>query len=212
MSQYQSGEYINEFLNQMPTLLLTMRKMDVDQMLQTRKLDQQDRVINLDAQRFAFDSNMRNRQMNIMEAEAGRAGELFAEEKKGRQAWRKVKEPLTQAMKQRMQLDEEYRTQRKDMPWLTEVFRPGEEDINIPFTDSPLIKSERTIAKEAAEEKYGKPKEASEVFGDVESISKDLSPEQFMSIYSNPYFQPQMLGKTGLMGLASAPMAGGYYP
>ena len=209
MSQYQSGEYINEFLNQMPTLLLTMRKMDVDQMLQTRKLDQQDRVINLDAQRFAFDSTMRNRQMNIMEAEAGRAGELFAEEKKGRQAWRKVKEPLTQAMKQRMQLDEEYRKQKEDMPF-KHWWRPNEESWQIFGKD--IIKSERQIAKEAAEEKYGKPKEASEVFGDVESISKDLSPEQFMSIYSNPYFQPQMLGKTGLMGLASAPMAGGYYP
>ena len=55
---YESGQYINEFLNEMPTLLLTMRKMDVDQMLQTRKLDQQDRVIDLDAQRFAFDSTM----------------------------------------------------------------------------------------------------------------------------------------------------------
>tara|TARA_Y100001938_G_scaffold141779_1_gene212080 strand:+ start:5173 stop:5802 length:630 start_codon:yes stop_codon:yes gene_type:complete len=209
MSQYQSGEYINEFLNQMPTLLLTMRKMDVDQMLQTRKLDQQDRVINLDAQRFAFDSTMRDRQMNIMEAEAGRAGELFAEEKKGRQAWRKVKEPLTQAMKQRMQLDEEYRKQKEDMPF-KHWWRPNEESWQIFGKD--IIKSERQIAKDIAEEKYGKPKEASEVFGDVESISKDLSPEQFMSIYSNPYFQPQMLGKTGLMGLASAPMAGGYYP
>lgn len=209
MSQYQSGEYINEFLNQMPTLLLTMRKMDVDQMLQTRKLDQQDRVINLDAQRFAFDSTMRDRQMNIMEAEAGRAGELFAEEKKGRQAWRKVKEPLTQAMKQRMQLQEEYDKQIKDMPF-KHWWRPDEESWQIFGKD--IIKSERQIAKDVAEEKYGKPKEASEVFGDVESISKDLSPEQFMSIYSNPYFQPQMLGKTGLMGLASAPMAGGYYP
>ena len=206
MSQYQSGEYINEFLNQMPTLLLTMRKMDVDQMLQTRKLDQQDRVINLDAQRFAFDSTMRDRQMNIMEAEAGRAGELFAEEKKGRQAWRKVKEPLTQAMKQRMQLQEEYDKQIKDMPF-KHWWRPDEESWQIFGKD--IIKSERQIAKDVAEENYGQPKEASEVFGDVESISKDLSPEQFISIYSNPYFQPQMLCKTGLKGIASAPMAGG---
>ena len=44
---YESGQYINEFLNEMPTLLLTMRKMDVDQMLATRKLDQQDRVISI---------------------------------------------------------------------------------------------------------------------------------------------------------------------
>ena len=209
---YESGQYINEFLNEMPTLLLTMRKMDVDQMLQTRKLDQADVALNLDQQRFNFDSSIRDRQMSVMEAESGRAGELFKEQKRGREAWRKIKEPLTQAMQHRLQLGEEYRKQRKDMPWLTEVFRPGEEDINIPFTDSPLLKSERTIAKEAAEEKYGEPREASEIFGDVQSMSADLTPEQFMGVYTNPYFQPQMLGKSGLMGLTTAGLVGGQYP
>ena len=111
-----------------------------------------------------------------------------------------------------MQLDEEYREQRKDMPWLTQVLRPGEEDINIPFTDSPLIKSERTVAKEAAEDIYGKPRDASEVFGDIESISADLTPPQFLSIYQNPVFQPQLLGKTGLLGATTAGSVGGYYP
>ena len=209
---YESGQYINEFLNEMPTLLLTMRKMDVDQMLQTRKLDQQDRVIDLDAQRFAFDSTMRDRQMNLMEAESGRAGDLFEEQKRGRQAWRQSIGPLKQAMKQGLQLQEEYDQQRKDMPWLEQVLRPGEEDINIPIIDYTLRKSEKTVAEEAAEEKYGEPMKASEVFGDVEAISGELTPEQFMSIYDNPYFQPRMLGKSGLMGLTTAGLAGGQYP
>ena len=42
MAQYEAGQYINEFMNEMPSLLLTMRKMDIDQMLETRRLDQQD--------------------------------------------------------------------------------------------------------------------------------------------------------------------------
>ena len=206
---YESGQYINEFLNEMPTLLLTMRKMDVDQMLQTRKLDQQDRVIDLDAQRFAFDSTMRDRQMNLMEAESGRAGDLFEEQKRGRQAWRESIGPLKQAMKQGLQLQEEYDQQRKDMPFLS-WWRPNEESWQIFGKD--IIKSEKQIAKDIAEEKYGEPMKASEVFGDVEAISGELTPEQFMSIYDNPYFQPRMLGKSGLMGLTTAGLAGGQYP
>ena len=202
---YESGQYINEFLNEMPTLLLTMRKMDVDQMLATRKLDQQDRVIDLDAQRFAFESTMKDRQMNIMEAESGRAGELFAEQKRGREAWRKIKEPLTQAMQQNLQLDEEFDKQIEEMPWHQKVFRLEDED----FLG---IESERSRAERLAEEKYGEPRKPSEIFGDVESISKDLTPEQFMGIYTNPYFQPQMLGKSGLMGLTTAGLVGGQYP
>ena len=206
---YESGQYINEFLNEMPTLLLTMRKMDVDQMLQTRKLDQQDRVIDLDAQRFAFDSTMRDRQMNLMEAESGRAGDLFEEQKRGRQAWRQSIGPLKQAMKQGLQLQEEYDQQREDMPFLS-WWRPNEESWQIFGKD--IIKSEKQIAKDIAEEKYGEPMKASEVFGDVEAISGELTPEQFMSIYDNPYFQPRMLGKSGLMGLTTAGLAGGQYP
>ena len=68
------------------------------------------------------------------------------------------------------------------------------------------------MAEEAAEEKYGEPMKASEVFGDVAAISGELTPEQFMSIYDNPYFQPRMLGKSGLMGLTTAGLAGGQYP
>tara|TARA_R110002073_G_scaffold138464_1_gene288180 strand:- start:10207 stop:10554 length:348 start_codon:yes stop_codon:yes gene_type:complete len=115
-------------------------------------------------------------------------------------------------MKQRMQLDEEYREQRKDMGFWDELSRPGEEDINIPFTDYSIRDSERTLAKEAAEDKYGKPQEASEVFGDIESMSADLNPEQFLSIYQNPVFQSQLLGKTGLLGATTAGSVGGYYP
>jgi len=202
---YESGQYINEFLNEMPTLLLTMRKMDVDQMLATRKLDQADVALNLDQQRFDFDSLIRDRQMRVMEAESGRAGELFAEQKRGREAWRKIKEPLTQAMQQNLQLDEEFDKQIEEMPWHQKVFRLEDED----FLG---IESERSRAERLAEEKYGEPRKPSEIFGDVESISKDLTPEQFMGIYTNPYFQPQMLGKSGLMGLTTAGLVGGQYP
>ena len=202
---YESGQYINEFLNEMPTLLLTMRKMDVDQMLATRKLDQADVALNLDQQKFDFDSLIRDRQMRVMEAESGRAGELFAEQKRGREAWRKIKEPLTQAMQHRLQLGEEARQQEKDMPWYQKAFRHEDED----FLG---IESERSRAERLAEEKYGKPREASEIFGDIKSMSADLTPEQFMGIYTNPYFQPQMLGKSGLMGLTTAGLVGGQYP
>ena len=205
MAQYEAGQYINEFLNEMPSLLLTMRKMDIDQMLETRRLDQQDTSLNMQRERDLVDFDMRERQMTMNE-------DIFGESKKGREALRKGKGPLLKEMKQRMQLDEEYREQRKDMPWLTQVLRPGEEDINIPFTDSPLIKSERTVAKEAAEDIYGKPRDASEVFGDIESISADLTPPQFLSLYQNPVFQPQLLGKTGLLGATTAGSVGGYYP
>ena len=202
---YESGQYINEFLNEMPTLLLTMRKMDVDQMLQTRKLDQADVALNLDQQRFNFDSSIRDRQMSVMEAESGRAGELFAERKRGREAWRKIKEPLTQAMQQRLQLGEETEQQIKDMPSWQKAFRLEDED----FLG---IESEKNRAKRLAEEKYGEPRKASEIFGDVQSMSADLTPEQFMGVYTNPYFQPQMLGKSGLMGLTTAGLSGGQYP
>jgi|TARA_R110001599_G_scaffold246244_3_gene446340 hypothetical protein len=205
MAQYEAGQYINEFMNEMPSLLLTMRKMDIDQMLDTRRLDQQDTVNNMQQQRDLVDANMRERQMVMNE-------DIFGESKQGREAWRKVKGPLLKNMKQRMQLDEEYREQRKDMGFWDELSRPGEEDINIPFTDYSIRDSERTLAKEAAEDKYGKPQEASEVFGDIESMSADLNPEQFLSIYQNPVFQSQLLGKTGLLGATTAGSVGGYYP
>ena len=205
MAQYEAGQYINEFMNELPSLLLTMRKMDIDQMLETRRLDQQDVSLDMQRQRDLVDFDMRERQMVMNES-------IFGEQKRGREAWRKVKGPLLKEMKQRMQLDEEYREQRKHMPWLTQVLRPGEEDINIPFTDWSIRDSERTIAKEAAEDIYGKPRDASQVFGDIESMSVDLTPEQWMSIYQNPVFQPQLLGKTGLLGATTAGSVGGYYP
>ena len=213
---YESGQYINEFLNNMPTLLLTMRKMDVDQMLATRKLDQQDVTIDLQRQRDIVDASMRDRQISVMESESGRAGELFAEQKKGREAWRNIKGPVTENMLQRLQLDEEHEEQMKNMGFWEQVFRPEKESFRMPFTDPSeekfIRKSERQVAKEAAEEKYGKPKKPSEVFGDVQSMSADLTPEQFMQMYTDPYFQPQMLGKTGLMGLTTAGLVGGQYP
>jgi hypothetical protein len=205
MAQYESGQYINEFLDNMPNLLLTMRKMDVDQMLKTRRLDQIDIGQNLDQERFNFDSLIKDRQMSVLEAESGISLEERAEAKRGREAWRKIKEPLTQAMQQNLQLDEEYREQIKDMPWYQKAFRLEEED----FLG---IESERTRAERFAEEKYGEPRKPSEIFGDVKSLSAELTPPQFMQMYTDPYFQPQMLGKTGLMGLTTAGLVGGQYP
>jgi len=205
MAQYEAGQYINEFMNEMPSLLLTMRKMDIDQMLETRRLDQQDTSLNMQRERDLVDFDMRERQMTMNE-------DIFGRTKKGEEAWKKVKGPLLKNMKQRMQLDEEYRDQRKDMGFFEQVFRPGEEDWKIPFTDYSYLDSERTVAKEAAEEKYGKPQKASEVFGDIESMSAELGPEQFLSLYQNPVFQPQLLGKTGLLGATTAGSVGGYYP
>ena len=202
MAQYESGQYVNEFLNQMPNLLLTMRKMDVDQMLRTRQLDQGDIRLDLERKRDIIDADMRERQMSMME-------DTFGIKKKETEAWKQVKEPLLQAMQQRMMLDETTRKNVKDMPW-TSKWRPDEESFKV--FGKEIIKSERQLAKDAAEEMHGKPKEASEVFGDVKSISADLSPELWMQIYSSPMFQPYMTGKTGLLGATTAGSVGGYYP
>ena len=202
MAQYESGQYVNEFLNQMPNLLLTMRKMDVDQMLQTRQLDQGDIRLDLERKRDIIDADMRERQMSMME-------DTFGVKKKETEAWKQVKEPLLQAMQQRMMLDETTRKNVKDMPW-TSKWRPDEESFKV--FGKEIIKSERQLAKDAAEEMHGKPKEASEVFGDVKSISADLPPELWMQVYSSPMFQPYMTGKTGLLGATTAGSVGGYYP
>ena len=203
MAQYESGQYINEFLNQMPNLLLTMRKMDVDQMLQTRQLDQGDIRLDLERKRDIIDADMRERQMSMME-------DTFGVKKKETEAWKQVKEPLLQAMQQRMALDESTRKARKDMSWFEKKWRPDEEAFTV--FGKEIIKSEQDIAKEQAEALHGKPKEASEVFGDVKSISADLPPELWMQIYSSPMFQPYMTGKTGLLGATTAGSVGGYYP
>ena len=203
MAQYESGQYINEFLNQMPNLLLTMRKMDVDQMLHTRQLDQGDIRLDLERKRDIIDADMRERQMSMME-------DTFGIKKKETEAWKQVKEPLLQAMQQRMALDESTRKARKDMSWFEKKWRPDEEAFTV--FGKEIIKSEQDIAKEQAEALHGKPKEASEVFGDVKSISADLPPELWMQIYSSPMFQPYMTGKTGLLGATTAGSVGGYYP
>jgi hypothetical protein len=205
MAQYESGQYINEFLDNMPNLLLTMRKMDVDQMLKTRRLDQIDIGQNLDQERFNFDSLIKDRQMSVLEAESGISLEERAEAKRGRKAWRDIKGPLTKDMLQGLQLGEEYDEQIKNMGFWEQVFRPRDED----FLG---IKSERTIATEAAEEKYGERKKPSKLFEEIRSISGELTPPQFMDIYTDPNFQPRMLGKTGLMGLTTAGLVGGQYP
>ena len=203
MAQYESGQYINEFLNQMPNLLLTMRQMDVDQMLETRQLDQSDIRLDLERKRDIIDADMRERQMSMME-------DTFGVKKKETEAWKQVKEPLLQAMQQRMALDESTRKARKDMSWFEKKWRPDEEAFTV--FGKEIIKSEQDIAKEQAEALHGKPKEASEVFGDVKSISADLPPELWMQIYSSPMFQPYMTGKTGLLGATTAGSVGGYYP
>jgi len=204
MAQYEAGQYINEFMNEMPSLLLTMRKMDIDQMLETRRLDQQDTVNNMQRERDLVEFDMRERQMVMNES-------IFGEQKEKREAWTKVKKPLLDEMKKNLQREEEISQQEKDMPW-HQWWRPNKEDFNPFDQEDPWIKSERTVAKEAAEDIYGKPREASELFGDIQSMSVDLTPEQWMSIYQNPVFQPQLLGKTGLLGATTAGSVGGYYP
>ena len=203
MAQYESGQYINEFLNQMPNLLLTMRKMDVDQMLRTRQLDQGDIKLDLERKRDIIDADMRERQMSMME-------ETFGVDKKQRESWAKIKQPLMQAMQQRMALDESTRKARKDMPWFEKKWRPDEEAFTV--FGKEIIKSEQDIAKEQAEALHGKPKEASEVFGEVSQIAEELPPELWQSIYSSPMFRPYMTGKTGLLGATTAGSMGGYYP
>ena len=76
MAQYEAGQYINEFMNEMPSLLLTMRKMDIDQMLETRRLDQQDVSLDMQRQRDLVDFDMRERQMVMNESS-------FGEQKRG---------------------------------------------------------------------------------------------------------------------------------
>ena len=77
MAQYEAGQYINEFLNEMPSLLLTMRKMDIDQMLETRRLDQQDTSLIMQRERDLVDFDMRERQMLMNES-------IFGEQKEKR--------------------------------------------------------------------------------------------------------------------------------
>ena len=120
---YESGQYINEFLNDMPSLLLTMRKMDVDQMLATRKLDQQDTIIDLNKQKFAFESTIQDRQLAVLEAESGRAGELFAEEKRGRAAQKKMMVPIHQAMIKEKKLEEAIKKERSELSWWDKASR-----------------------------------------------------------------------------------------
>jgi len=204
MAQYEAGQYINEFMNEMPSLLLTMRKMDIDQMLDTRRLDQQDTVNNMQQQRDLVDADMRERQMFMNE-------KIFGEQEKKREAWTTVKKPLLDEMKLNLQREEEISQQEKDMPW-HKWWRPNVEDINPFGQEDPWVKSERTLAREAAEEKYGKPREASELFGDVSKGSELLDPQQWQSIYGSDVFQPQLLGKTGLLGATTAGSMGGYYP
>ena len=134
MAQYEAGQYINEFMNEMPSLLLTMRKMDIDQMLDTRRLDQQDTSLNMQQQRDLVDADMRERQMTMNE-------DIFGEQKEGREAWKKVKKPLLAHMKHLKQLDEERRQQEKKMP-VSSWWRPNVEDINPFGQEYPWIKSE----------------------------------------------------------------------
>jgi hypothetical protein len=120
---YESGQYINEFLNNAPNLLLTMRKMDVDQMLETRKLDQVDIDQNLKQQTFDFESLIRNRQMAVLESESAYG---LGERKKLREeaeAQKKMMKPIHQAMLKKKKLEEAMERERSDLSWWDKASR-----------------------------------------------------------------------------------------
>ena len=114
---YESGQYINEFLNEMPTLLLTMRKMDVDQMLATRKLDQADVALNLDQQKFDFDSLIRDRQMRVLESESAYGLEERKKQRAEAEAQKKMMQPIHQAMLKEKKLEEAMARERSGLSW-----------------------------------------------------------------------------------------------
>ena len=120
---YESGQYINEFLNNAPSLLLTMRKMDVDQMLETRKLDQVDIDQNLNQQKFDFESLIRDRQMRVLESESAYG---LGERKKQREeaeAQKKMLKPIHQAMIKKKKLEEAMERERSGLSWWDKASR-----------------------------------------------------------------------------------------
>ena len=120
---YESGQYINEFLNNAPSLLLTMRKMDVDQMLETRKLDQVDIDQNFNQQKFDFESLIRDRQMRVLESESAYG---LGERKKQREeaeAQKKMMKPIHQAMLKEKKLAEAMKKERSELSWWDKASR-----------------------------------------------------------------------------------------
>ena len=197
MAQYESGQYINEFLNEMPSLLLTMRKMDVDQMLATRKLDQQDTALGLESQRV----NIQDRQMLMAE-------DLFGIEKKERAALKGIQDPLIQGEIKRMKLEEEEGRQLSEMPWTQRWFRGHESGEGI----IPGVESETERARRLAKEKVGDVPVGSEMMEQIQPYLKDLRPGQFRELRDDPMFRNLLMSDAGLFGAVTGPPLGGQYP
>ena len=126
MAQYESGQYINEFLNEMPNLLLTMRKMDVDQMLETRRLDQGDVQLDLEQQRVDLDKNIRDRLTAIDELRKREESEEFERKEEEIRRRKAIMTPFHQRMVKEKKFEEEYRKQKAEMSWW-DRFRLAEE-------------------------------------------------------------------------------------
>ena len=117
MAQYESGQYINEFLNDMPNLLLTMRKMDVDEMLETRRLDQGDVQLDLEQQRVNLDTDIRNRLTAIDELSKKEESEEFERKEEEIRRRKAIMTPFHQRMVKEKKFEEEYRKQKAEMSW-----------------------------------------------------------------------------------------------
>ena len=217
---YESGQYINEFLNNMPTLLLTMRKMDVDQMLATRKLDQADVALNLDQQRFDFESLIRDRQMRVLESESAYG---LGERKKQRaeaEAQKKMMKPIHQAMIKEKKYEEAYDKAQSEMTnWerFKLVKKAGEGWGSFYHRDPEkrFVLTEEETAQKRAEESLGFKKEdipsaATQFEQMLEAGGGNLYPGSYDYMMQHPTYGPKMstsnelldLMKSGLMSQA----------
>ena len=215
MAQYESGQYINEFLNEMPNLLLTMRKMDVDEMLETRRLDQRDTQLDLQRNRDVIDADIRDRTTKIIEGRyeeiekeaEGRQADIYARGKKEDAAWRAVKTPLFDAAKRKAELRDQTRKEFSEMPWTQTWFRgetSGEGLI-------PGVESEYERAERLAEEKVGKAPDPGKLLRQIEPYIEDLRPEHLRELMSMDMFENMMLSSTGLLGKTTASSLGGQF-
>ena len=194
MAQYESGQYINEFLNEMPTLLLTLRKQDIDQHLQTRRLDQQDVVLGLDQQR-----------VNIQDRQIAMAEDIFGTEKREREAVKTGTQPLFQAEIQRKKLEEEEDKQLSEMPWTQRLFRGHESGEGW----IPGVESETERARRLAKEKVGDVPTGSELMEQILPQLKE-NPALFRELYNDPMFRNLLMSNSGLFGTVTAPPLGGF--
>jgi len=209
MAQYESGQYINEFLNEMPTLLLTMRKMDVDQMLQTRRLDQQDVSLDLQRKRDVSDRWMRDRQMKVIEAESGVGLEERAEAKRRREAQKAYMKPIHQAMLKEKKYEEAYRKEQKEMSWwdrakLVEKAGEGWGTFYSLDPEKRMATTEEELAQKRAEEELGFKKEdipsGADLFEQMlEAGGGELYPGAYDYMLQHGQYGPMMSTKSELL-------------